>query len=190
MLHRLCLISFFLSVITNFANDYEKAVAKRYMRVRQGIPEGCMERQSSWTGVVKTLFRYLFVVSAEDNDDCSVYAKAIVLEPFFEVSVMNAVTTTITKLVVTPANLIAESINTVFRNLMEGIPPFIVPLFLALILYVVTLLFLCKFRYSVSVPWLIDFRPTAIEHVVEKPIMAVKPKRARVVNSKLLVKRK
>ena len=153
------MVSFLLSVITNYIHDYEKAVARQYMRLRQGLPENCMERESTWKSVFKTLLTYMFVISSEGNDECMAYSKAIVIDPLFEVTPMNAFTTTVSKLVLTPVNLIAESVNNVFRTMLEGVPPVLIPVFLGVILYMFTLILFCRYNYTMSVPWLVDVKP-------------------------------
>nr|DBA11801.1 TPA_asm: ORF100 [Malaco herpesvirus 1] len=180
LIHRLCIVSFLLSVITNYISSYEKVVAKNYMKMRSGLPDNCMERDGGWGTTIKTLFSYLFVISTDENDECLAYARAIVIEPLFVVTPMNAVTTTITNLILTPANLVAQSINTIFKTMLDGIPPFMVPVFVGILLYVFTVCFLCRNNYVLSIPWLLDVKPTSPVASVE----FARPRAARVVSTK------
>lgn len=159
--------------------------AKRYMKLRQGLPENCMERDGSWRTVVTSLLSYLFVISSEDNNECMSYARAIVIEPLFEVTPMNAIMSTFSNLLLTPMQLCAKTLNNVFRSLLEGLPPLMVPVVLIVILYMITLVVVCYNRYSINIPCLLNVNP----HPVQQPVKAVKHvgrKRATIATMKLM----
>ncbi|UCX57077.1 ORF86 [Haliotid herpesvirus 1] len=180
LIHRMCVVAFLASVIINFIHDYEKVAAKRYLKLRQGLPENCMERGGSWRTVLSSLISYLFIITPEDQDECVTYAKAIVIEPLFEVTPMNAILTSVSTLVLTPVEQLAKSTNTIFKSLLYGIPSLLVPVVIGVILYVVTMIMICYNRYSVNFLSLLNINPTAaLVHPAPPPPVVVTEKYVR-----------
>lgn len=180
---KIAITCFLISVCWNYINIYEKTMAKRYMVIRQGIPGGCMERGADWSTVLRTMFKTLMITHSDSNDECLQYAKSIIVEPLFEVTPTTALATTISDLILVPINLAAKSCNNVFRTVFEGVPVFMIPILVFLLVYISTLCIISTKRYTISVPFLLELKPCLVKPPPMVPI-SVRNETCNVVHKK------
>lgn len=125
-------------------------MAKKYMQLRGGLPNGCMEKEANWKTVFKNAITTILFTSNPTKDECLQYSKSILMEPLFEVSPITAVMTTGTNLILVPINLGATTFNNVFRTIFTDIPYPLIPVLVLMLLYTFTFILVTAKKYTVS----------------------------------------
>lgn len=161
LLLRLFIATFVMSVFWNFWLQYQRGVAKNYIIISKGLPEECGDHTITLFGLLSTLFDLLFVIKSQENDKCLRFARAMVVDPIWEITPSVAFMTTVTDIFLTPIGLIASGLNGTFKSLFAGIPVFFIPILTFMLLYIVNLILIMIFKYKVEVPWLLKVAPAA-----------------------------
>ena len=161
--YRLFVTTFVVSVVWNYLTEYQRIVAEHMLYYKP--PPGCMGEGQTLFGIMQRVLEKLLVIKS--IDDCTRYAQTLVVEPIFKSTPLNALSITITTLILTPLQMSGKAINILFRTLFEDIPIVMMPVLTILCLYLVTLVTVITNRYSIASP-LLELRPTQLVKEVHR----------------------
>lgn len=140
-------------------------MAKKHAIKLKGMPPGCVDNGASLYLVFQTLIQFLTVIKVDENDRCVQFSRAIVIEPFWEVTPSMAFSITVLNLIVNPITILARGLNSAFKMLFAEIPITYVPVIVCVFLYIVTISCIFIFKYSVKIPWFIEFSPLVLDKI-------------------------
>lgn len=117
--HRIIMISlillFVISVPWQWWQLFQKAKSKKMAEVHKGIPASCnVENNSYWTSFVN-LFTFR-------QDECAKYFENIEVHPFLEVTPTMALSVTITRFVLEPAEYIGDAFRRFVAAIFTDLP--------------------------------------------------------------------
>ncbi|GFQ78522.1 uncharacterized protein TNCT_191381 [Trichonephila clavata] len=145
---------FFLTFFWHWKKLYQEKIAeKHYLSENLRHENECRRSELSW---YESLYLY-FGSYVSDKTDCEKYYKAILVDPFWEVSIPIVIVNAITSILGEPLKVIAVTLHTCGRELFSGLT-----LVQLLITFLAILFILLIWRkYSISFCWgLISFQPT------------------------------
>lgn len=159
--HVLVLI-FIAGVIWNYCHAYGKAVASKHaILTTRGDPCSTdMSLTGIITGTLSSIVNTLLVDNSGPTTDCEKHMQALYVDALWETSPSTALSVTLARLLFDPLKVAAEAINYMFRAMFANIPLTMVPILGGAILYLMTMVLLMVFRYQISVPWLLNIRPS------------------------------
>ncbi|XP_064626727.1 chloride channel CLIC-like protein 1 [Lineus longissimus] len=153
---RLVIICFLISVPWNWLHLYKKAAARKLTEVIKGIPDECRPSDTSWLSSMNSWYRTTFTFM---ENKCDKYHEALMVDPFWEVSPFQAIAVSLSAFIFEPAGHFGDAISKFFRGLLQHVPiQWAVPLFLAVIIIAVLILFM-MFGYRIKIPFLAAIEP-------------------------------
>ncbi|GFY67592.1 uncharacterized protein TNIN_480011 [Trichonephila inaurata madagascariensis] len=145
---------FFLTLFWHWKKLYQEKIAeKHYLSENLRHENECRRSELSW---YESLYLY-FGSYVSDQTDCEKYYKAILVDPFWEVSIPIVIANAITSIICEPLKVIAATLRTCGRELFSGLT------LLQLLMVFLAFLFFSLIwkKYSLSLCWgLISFQPT------------------------------
>lgn len=147
----MCIIG---GLVCNFFYVYYVAVAKKIAIVTNS------ECSSSFsiTQLVTNFGSWLFTPSPV-HTSCEKKMIALYVDALWETSPSYVFCLTFTNLFVDPLKVGAESTNKIVRHLFTGLPIIYIPVVVISVLYVTSLLVMVRYRYLISVPFLLTLTP-------------------------------
>ncbi|KAE8574514.1 hypothetical protein XENTR_v10003467 [Xenopus tropicalis] len=131
----LCL---FLSVPWEWVRLYQMEVAKKTSVLSEGNRRQCDRQDLSLWETIKVLLSWNFSWA---SNSCEDYYKAIIVDPFWEVTPLMAIGSAVTRTIVHPMELLSHVLGRSLRNVMKEVPSqWQLPVFLLLPLALVTVL--------------------------------------------------
>lgn len=130
------LVCVLVSVPWEWIRLYQIEVAKKMAVLSEGFPLHCRPQDLSYWQSLKAWFTVHFTWSGEA---CERYQRALMVEPFWEVTPLMAVTSAASRVVVQPLELVAQGFGRSLRLIMQEIPSLWQPFFFPILL----LCFLC-----------------------------------------------
>jgi hypothetical protein len=147
-----------LSVSATWCQLYYQAAAKKQATLARlgNVPGSCRIEKQGWGRATVDFVRGLFNNVA---DPCEEYYAAAMVDPLWEVSILDAITETVCRLVVRPVEALGTALGRFFTNVIDPIPfAWKLPiLILCVLILVIALLLYC--RYEVGCPLLFYIKP-------------------------------
>merc|ERR1719432_294882 len=151
---------FNLAVLQTWVHLYYKASARKHATLAKhanAATKGCLLEKQGWLAATKDFLGGLF---NGVEDPCEAYYTAAMVDPAWEVGLIDAFVESFSVCLVAPSRACGESLASFYTHLLQPLPllwkmPIMV---LATILIVVVLLLLCG--YELSIPFLLSIRPT------------------------------
>lgn len=150
-----------LAVLQTWIHLYYKACARKQATLAKhanAAIKGCLLEKQGWLAATKDFLGGLF---NGVEDPCEAYYTAAMVDPAWEVGLLDAFVETFSVCLVAPGKACGQSLAGFYTHLLQPLPviwkmPIIV---LATVLLVVMLLLLCG--YELNVPFLLSIRPAA-----------------------------
>ena len=158
----LFVLIFIAGVIWNYCHAYGKAIASKHaILTTQGDPcHTDMSLTGIITGTLSSIVSTLLINNSGPTTDCEKHMQALYVDALWETSPSTALSITVARLLFDPLKVAAEATNYTFRAMFANIPLTMVPILGGAILYLITMVMLMVFRYQISVPWLLNIRPS------------------------------
>ncbi|OCT60237.1 chloride channel CLIC-like protein 1 isoform X1 [Xenopus laevis] len=132
----LCL---FISVPWEWVRLYQMEVAKKTSVLSEGYRRQCDGQDLSLWETIRVLLSWNFSWA---SNSCEDYYKAIIVDPFWEVTPLMAIGSAVTRTTIHPLELLSHVLGRSLRNIMKEIPSqWQLPVFLLFPLTLLTLLF-------------------------------------------------
>lgn len=172
ILRKLFFMSIIGGLVCNFFYVYYVAVAKKIAIVTNS------ECSSSFsiTQLVTNFGSWLFTPSPV-HTSCEREMIALYVDALWETSPSYVFCLTFTNLFVDPLKVGAESTNKIVRHLFTGLPIIYIPIVVVSLLYVTSLLVMVRYRYLISVPFLLTLTPPS--NVCKPPLTRITRQRNR-----------
>ncbi|XP_068120566.1 chloride channel CLIC-like protein 1 isoform X1 [Hyperolius riggenbachi] len=140
----LLILCLFFSVPWEWFRLYKIEVAKKTRVLSEGYARSCYQADQSFWEILKIWMSWNF---SWDTGSCESYYKALMVDPFWEVNPLMAISSIVWRLVIHPVDLFSHTIGRSFRNIMKEIPiQWQIPVFLLLPLTCVSILILAYTR--------------------------------------------
>ncbi|XP_077316379.1 chloride channel CLIC-like protein 1 [Lithobates pipiens] len=134
----LLVISLFISIPWEWFRLYKIEVAKKMRILSEGYARSCYQADLSFWETMKIWFSWNF---SWDIGSCESYYKALMVDPFWEVNPLMAISSVVWRLVFHPVELFSLTIGQSLRNIMKEIPSqWQLPVFLLLSLICISVL--------------------------------------------------
>ncbi|XP_073463129.1 chloride channel CLIC-like protein 1 [Aquarana catesbeiana] len=134
----LLVISLFISIPWEWFRLYKIEVAKKMRILSEGYARSCYQADLSFWETMKIWFSWNF---SWDIGSCESYYKALMVDPFWEVNPLMAISSVVWRLVFHPVELFSLAIGRSLRNIMKEIPSqWQLPVFLLLSLICISVL--------------------------------------------------
>ncbi|XP_013791239.1 chloride channel CLIC-like protein 1 [Limulus polyphemus] len=148
---RLLAIIFIFSFGIEWINLYKIQLAKKHASLSSGsVPQECSPDDMDWWQSIKTWFKSGVMV---EENLCEKYYKSIMVDPFWEVTPLMALSETIWKFVLHPAALLGTYVGRFIKMLFLEIPPFLwLPAALFIFIIFCLIIVMC-FGYRVRFPF-------------------------------------
>lgn len=98
---------------------YQIEVAKKMAVLSEGFPNNCNSENLSLWGSFKVWLSWHF---AWESDSCENYHRALVVDPFWEVTPLMAVSSVVGRIIVHPLEHISQTLGRSLRNIMKEVP--------------------------------------------------------------------
>ena len=152
-----------LAVLQTWVHLYYKACARKQATLAKhanAATKACLLEKQGWLAATKDFLGGLF---NGVEDPCEAYYTAAMVDPAWEVGLLDAFVETFSVCLVAPGKACGESLAGFYTHLLQPLPvlwkmPIMV---LATILIVVQLLLVCG--YELSIPFLLSIRPAKKE---------------------------
>ncbi|XP_072270587.1 chloride channel CLIC-like protein 1 isoform X2 [Pyxicephalus adspersus] len=121
-LHNLVLLlvlSLSISIPWEWFRLYKIEVAKKMRILSEGYARSCYQADLSFWETMKIWFSWNF---SWDVGSCESYYKALMVDPFWEVNPLMAISSMVWRLVIHPVELFSQAIGQSLRNIMKEIP--------------------------------------------------------------------
>ena len=146
-------------MLQTWVHLYYKACARKQATLAKhanAATKSCLLEKQGWLAATKDFLGGLF---NGVEDPCEAYYTAAMVDPAWEVGLLDAFVETFSVCLVAPGKVCGESLASFYTHLLQPLPvlwkmPIMV---LATILLVVMLLLLCG--YELSIPFLLSIRP-------------------------------
>ncbi|XP_076313702.1 uncharacterized protein LOC143226527 isoform X1 [Tachypleus tridentatus] len=144
-------IIFIVSFCIDWIYLYKVQLAKKHASLSHGsVPEECSTSDMTWWQSLKAWFKSGLTV---EENPCEKYYKSILVDPFWEVTPLMALSESISKFVLHPAGLLGTHIGRFTRLLYLEIPSFLWLPVTVFIFIIVCLIFVVCFGYRVHFPF-------------------------------------
>lgn len=148
-----------LAVLHTWVHLYHRAAARKQAALARhatAATTGCLLERQGWAAAARDFFSGLF---NGVTDPCEEYYTAALVDPAWEVSLLDAVAETAAACLVAPARALGQAAAAFYSHLLLPLPlvwkaPI---LLLATLLLLILLLLLCGYEFSV--PFLLSIRP-------------------------------
>ncbi|XP_030068377.1 uncharacterized protein LOC115476245 [Microcaecilia unicolor] len=112
----LCMI---LTVPWEWVRLYQIEVAKKMAVLSEGFAKNCNSENPSFWEMVRICLSWHF---AWANDSCEVYYRALMVNPFWEVTPLMAISSAVSRIIVHPLELLSQEMGKSLRNVMKEVP--------------------------------------------------------------------
>ncbi|XP_043944910.1 chloride channel CLIC-like protein 1 [Protopterus annectens] len=112
----LCII---LTVPWEWVRLYQIEVARKMAVLSEGLPYKCNAEEFAFWDAVKDWFSWHF---AWNTDVCENYHRALVVDPFWEVTPLMAVSSAVGRIIIHPMEQLSQVTGKSLRNVMKEIP--------------------------------------------------------------------
>ncbi|KAM9296582.1 chloride channel CLIC-like protein 1 [Gastrophryne carolinensis] len=134
----LVVISLCISIPWEWYRLYKIEVAKKTTILSEGYARSCYQADLSFWEMLKIWLSWNF---SWDKDSCESYYKALMVNPFWEVNPLMAISSVVWRILVHPVEFLSHAIGRSIRNIMKEIPSqWQLPVFLLLSLVCTSLL--------------------------------------------------
>lgn len=148
------------SIFWTWVHLYKVALAKKQATLsRMGsVPKHCLVEKQGWGTALSDAFNGL--VGTKDTK-CEAYYEALMVDPFWEVTPLKAITETCSQFILRPLEILGSSLGIFFNEILAPIPLLwkIPVLIVAVVLILFVLLMAC--RYKVKSPLLFSIEPSS-----------------------------
>lgn len=115
----LLMLCLFISIPWEWVRLYKIEVAKKATILSEGYARSCYQQDLSFWETLKIWLSWNF---SWDSDSCESYYKALMVDPFLEVTPLMAISSVIGRFVVHPVEHFSHTIGRSLRNIMKEIP--------------------------------------------------------------------
>ncbi|KAM4691991.1 chloride channel CLIC-like protein 1 [Rhinophrynus dorsalis] len=112
-------ICLFISIPWEWVRLYQIEVAKKTTVLSEGYAKSCYSQDLSLWETVKVWLSWNF---SWNSNFCEDYYKALIVDPFWEVTPLMAISSAIGRLIVHPLELLSHMVGRILRNIMKEIP--------------------------------------------------------------------
>ncbi|KAM5135423.1 chloride channel CLIC-like protein 1 [Mantella aurantiaca] len=134
----LLVVSLFISIPWEWFRLYKIEVAKKMRILSEGYARSCYQADLSFWETMKIWLSWNF---SWDIGSCESYYKALMVDPFWEVNPLMAISSVVWRLVIHPVEFFSHAIGRSLRNIMKEIPSqWQLPVFLLLSLFCISAL--------------------------------------------------
>ncbi|KAI0985360.1 hypothetical protein GJ496_011005 [Pomphorhynchus laevis] len=152
-LNRFLVVTFISSVIWNWYNLYLKAIAKNRAELATSLAnDKCFQMTSG--SVLSTIYNAFTGLFVSHNANCQRYYEAMLVAPISEVSPTQALSITIVKFFIEPAQLIGEAVAKLIIGSRHNLPAVLQPISVAISLILVLFLLILFFGFSIRTPFI------------------------------------
>ncbi|CAH2303209.1 Hypothetical predicted protein [Pelobates cultripes] len=181
-LYGLLVLSLFVSIPWEWVRLYQIEVAKKTTILSEGYSNSCYTDGLSFWRTIKVWLAWNF---SWGSDACQDYYKALLVDPFWEVTPLMAISSAISRIVLHPVELTSHAIGRSIRNLMKEIPSQWQPLIFLLVPVVcVTFVVVAYFRRNQRT--IITCQTPPINSKTNGTKRAIKPKTQETTMAKRL----
>jgi len=155
---KVVLFIMFLSVTMTWANMYMKAAAKKQATLARlgNVPKACLLEKQGWKSASVDFVRGLF---NRKVDPCEEYYAAAMVDPLWEVSILDAITETVCQLVIRPCSTMGIILGNFYSNIIDPIPfAWKIPVMVIATILLLFLMLLCC-GYEISIPFILKIAP-------------------------------
>ncbi|XP_053561411.1 chloride channel CLIC-like protein 1 isoform X1 [Bombina bombina] len=138
------LMCIFISLPWEWVRLYQIEVAKKTTVLSEGYSKSCYRDDLSLWATIKVWLSWNF---SWNSDSCEDYYKALIVDPFWEVTPLMAISSAIGRIIIHPMEQLSHIVGRSLRNVMKEIPSQWQPLvFLLVPLVCITMLAVAYFR--------------------------------------------
>ncbi len=151
------------SVAWTWIHLYKVALARKQATLRQlgDVPQSCLVERQGWAGAVSDAVGGALGLSSSKSKKCEAYYEALMVDPFWEVTPLRAVTETVSQLVLRPLEMCGASVGLFFSDVLAPIPLVWKLPVLAVAAAAVFFLLLMACGYRVKSPLLFSIEPAS-----------------------------
>ncbi|MEN2497109.1 MAG: chloride channel CLIC like 1 [Marteilia pararefringens] len=170
---------FAVSIPWNWLMLYKKAIAKKQAALINSVPEHCQSQKLTLSVWLHSLF------TIQTKDPCHQHYESILVDPLWEISPTQALSETIIRFFVQPAEHVGSAISISIRSLLEHLPVQMWPIALIFLFSITFFILIATFQYSCTFPLLGGFEPFGDRKMLQ---FEQRLKSIEGENSKLLLK--
>lgn len=155
---KVVLFIMFLSVTMTWANMYMNAAAKKQATLARlgNVPKACLLEKQGWASASVDFVRGLF---NRKVDPCEEYYAAAMVDPLWEVSILDAITETVCQLIIRPCSALGIILGNFYSNIIDPIPfAWKIPVAIIATILLLFLMLLCC-GYEISIPFILKIAP-------------------------------
>ncbi len=146
------------SVAWTWVHLYKVALSRKQVTLRrlEEVPQRCLVEKQGWWGAVSgAVSGALGLASSSGDRRCEAYYEALMVDPFWEVTPLKALTETVSQMVLRPLEMCGASMGVFFSEVLAPLPllwkvPVLVVCAVAVLLL---MLMACRLVSSSPSPW-------------------------------------
>ncbi|XP_069130804.1 uncharacterized protein [Argopecten irradians] len=152
----LVIFAFLGSLPWEFVRLYQIEIAKKMANLQEGVPDECMPKQVSFLQSIRI---WLVSLISWQTNPCEKYYKMAMVDPLWEVSPVLVITSTVTRCIIYPMELIFESVGRSFGLFFKEIPFHWQPIMFAAIVIILIITIVMLGGYRLHIPFIFKMEP-------------------------------
>lgn len=163
------------SVAWTWIHLYKVALSRKQATLTKlgEIPQKCLVEKQGWMSAMTDAVKGM--VGVKDSSKCEAYYEALMVDPFWEVTPLKALTETLSQFVLRPLEMFGGSVGVFFTDILAPVPlVWKVPvLIVGAVIIVMIVLMAC--RYKIKSPLLFSIEPCSNSPLKKKKLKANNP---------------